>query len=73
MKKIYKLDELDCALCGEKMQKAILDLKEVKDCTVSYITQKMTIEYEDNINEDDLYNKIKKICNKIEPDCKINR
>ena len=73
MRKIYKLDELDCALCGEKMQKAILDLKEVKDCTVSYITQKMTIEYEDNINEDDLYNKIKKICYKIEPDCQIIR
>ena len=73
MRKIYKLDELDCALCGEKMQKAILDLKEVKDCTVSYITQKMTIEYEDNINEDDLYNKINKICHKIEPDCQINR
>ena len=73
MRKIYKLDELDCALCGEKMQKAILDLLGVKDCTVSYITQKMTIEYEDNINEDDLYNKIKKICHKIVPDCQINR
>ena len=55
------------------MQKAILDLLGVKDCTVSYITQKMTIEYEDNINEDDLYNKIKKICHKIEPDCQIIR
>ena len=73
MRKIYKLDELDCALCGEKMQKGILDLKEVKDCTVSYITQKMTIEYEDNINEDELYTKIKKICHKIEPDCQIIR
>ena len=73
MRKIYKLDELDCALCGEKMQKAILDLQGVKDCTVSYITQKMTIEYEDNINEDDLYNKIKKICHKIEQDCQIIR
>ena len=28
---------------------------------------------EDNINEDDLYNKIKKICHKIEPDCQIIR
>ena len=73
MRKIYKLDELDCALCGEKMQKAILDLPGVKDCTVSYITQKMTIEYEDNISEDDLYNQIKKICHKIEPDCQIIR
>ena len=73
MRKIYKLDELDCALCGEKMQKAILDLLGVKDCTVSYITQKMTIEYDDNINEDDLYNKIKKIYHKIKPNCQIIR
>ena len=73
MKKIYKLDELDCALCGEKMQKAILDLQGVKDCTVSYITQKMTIEFDENINEDDLFSQIKKICHKIEPDCEIIR
>ena len=43
MKKVYKLIDLDCANCAAKMENGIKELPEVEDCTVSFLTQKMTI------------------------------
>ena len=70
MKKTYLLDELDCANCGAKMESAIAKIDGVKSVSVSYITQKITLEAEDDVFEDVL-KKAVKICKKIEPDCKI--
>ena len=70
MKKTFKLDELDCANCGAKMENAIKKLDGVKDCTVSFMTQKLTLEADDD-RFDDILAQAVKICRKIEPDCEI--
>ena len=47
MKKTYKLIDLDCANCAAKMEAAIKKLPGVTDATVSFLTQKMTVEADD--------------------------
>lgn len=70
MKKKYKLQDLDCANCAAKMEDAIKKIPGVKGATVSFLTQKMTIEAEDE-QFDGIMQKVKAACAKVEPDCKI--
>ena len=48
MKKTYKVD-VDCAACAEKMQEAIKNTKGVKDATLSFMTLKCKVEFEDDM------------------------
>ena len=70
MKKTFKLDELDCANCGAKMENAIRKIDGVNGCTVSFMTQKLTLDADDAKFNDILAEAVK-ICRKIEPDCEI--
>lgn len=47
MKKHFKLIDLDCANCAAKMEAAIKKLDGVHDATVSFMTQKLTLDAED--------------------------
>ena len=68
MKKTFKLIDLDCANCAAKMETAIKKLDGVNDATVSFLTQKMTIEADD---VDAVMKDVVKACRKVEPDCEI--
>ena len=70
MKRAYKVDELDCANCAAKMEDAIKKIEGVNDATVSFMTQKMTIDAVDE-KFDDIMKEVAKVCAKVEPDCKI--
>ena len=70
MKKTFKLIDLECANCAAKMETAIKKLDGVTDATVSFMTQKLTIEAEDD-RFDAIVQKAAKICKKVEPDCRI--
>lgn len=70
MKKKFKLEELDCACCAEKMQAAIKKIPGVNDAVISFMTQKLTIDADDS-RFDDIMLQAQKVCRKIEPDCKI--
>ena len=70
MKKTFKLEDLDCANCAAKMEAAIKKLDGVKDATVSFMTQKMTIEAEDE-RFDEVVKAAVKCIAKVEPDCRI--
>ncbi len=71
MKKTYKLEDLDCANCAAKMENAISKLPGVKSASVSYLTQKMTIETESD-DQTELMREVVKLCKKVEPDCIIH-
>ena len=43
MVKLYRLANLDCAVCANKMEKAVKKIKGVKSASVSYINQTMII------------------------------
>ena len=70
MKKKIKLQDLDCANCAAKMEDAIKKIDGVQDATVSFMTQKMTIEADD-ARFDDIMKEVVSVCKKVEPDCVI--
>ena len=70
MRKTFKLIDLDCANCAAKMETAIKKIDGVKSATVSFMTQKMTIDAEDGKFEE-VINASVGIISKTEPDCKV--
>lgn len=70
MKKVFRMQDLECANCAAKMEAAIAKLDGVKSVTVSFITQKLTIDADDALL-DGIMAQAAKICRKIEPDCRI--
>lgn len=71
MKKTFDLEDLDCANCAAKMENGIKKLDGVKDASVSFITQKMTIETEEGVDLDELMKRVVKTVRRVEPDCRI--
>lgn len=71
MKKTYRLRDLDCANCAAKMENAINKLPEVESATVSFLTQKMVVNYIDGTDEAAALAAIKKVIRKVEPDCEV--
>lgn len=70
MKKKFKLQDLDCANCAAKMEDAIKKIDGVTDASVSFMTQKLMIEADDD-RFDEIVKKAADVCKKVEPDCKI--
>lgn len=70
MKKRFKLINLDCANCAAKMEAAIKKMNGVNDATVSFMTQKLTLDMDD-AHMDEIMAEIVQVCKKIEPDCTI--
>ena len=71
MRKTYKLTDLDCAHCAAKMEAAIQKIDGVTEASVSFLTQKLTVEAEDGRFEE-IMKQVVKACKKVEPDCVIN-
>lgn len=72
MKKIFKLEDLDCANCAAKMERNIAKIDGVSQINVNFLTQKMTIEADDARFEE-IMDEVVKVCKKVEPDCTIIR
>ena len=70
MKKIFELEELDCAHCASRMEEGIRKLEGVTAVSVNFLTQKLTLEADDAVFEKVLKQAVK-ICRKIEPDCRV--
>ncbi|HOO28657.1 MAG TPA: cation transporter [Lachnospiraceae bacterium] len=70
MKKKFKLEDLDCANCAAKMENEIKKIDGVSDANVSFMTQKLTVEAEEE-KFDEIMKKIIRICARVEPDCRI--
>lgn len=70
MKKSFKLVDLDCANCAQKMEDAINRIDGVDSATVSFLSQKLTLSAEDS-RFDDIMKAVVKACKRVEPDCEI--
>ena len=62
--------DLDCANCAAKMEEAIRKLDGVQAVSISFMTQKLTIEAEED-RLDEIMRQAVKVCRKVEPDCEI--
>jgi copper chaperone CopZ len=70
MKKTFDLIDLDCANCARKMEDAIKKLDGVADATVSFLTQKMTVDADDD-RFDAIMKQVVKCVRRVEPDCEV--
>ncbi len=70
MKKTYKI-EVDCANCAAKMEEAAKNTAGVADAVVSFMTQKMKVEFDSGADADTVMKQVVKNCKKVEDDCEI--
>lgn len=67
MKKTYQI-EVDCA---NLMENAAKKTAGVRNAVVNFMTQKMTVEFEDGQEPKAVMQSVLKACKRVEPDCEI--
>lgn len=67
MKKTFVLEDLDCANCAAKIENALNEIDEVTGASVSFMSQKLTLEAADEDFEAALQ-KAEKIISRVDPD-----
>lgn len=70
MKKIYSI-EVDCANCANLMEEAANKTEGVAKAVVNFMTQKMTVEFDEGRDAKRVMQQVLKNCRKVEPDCDI--
>lgn len=70
MKKTFSMNNLDCANCAAKMEKAILKIDGVKSATVSFFAQKLVLEAEDD-KWDEAVRLACEAVKKVDSDCSV--
>ncbi|HIZ09842.1 MAG TPA: heavy-metal-associated domain-containing protein [Candidatus Borkfalkia avicola] len=72
MKKVYRLEDLDCANCAAKMERAISKIEGVQSASVSFLMQRLAVEA-DEARFEEIMERVEKVCRRVEPDCRIVR
>lgn len=70
MKKTYKVD-VDCANCANKMEETVKNTEGVKDATLSFMTLKLKVEFEEGVDSQAVMEKARENCKIVEDDCEI--
>ena len=70
MRKTYRLTNLCCANCAAKIERGIQKIDGIQEASVSFMAQRLVIEYE-NVDLTDITEKIKTVIVKVEPDCML--
>ena len=70
MKKVYHLEELDCANCAAKMERTINELPGVEKATVNFMAQKLVLTAEESRYQE-ILEQVEQAIRRVEPDCRI--
>ena len=70
MKKVYRMENLDCANCAAKMEQAVAKIPGVQQVSVNFLGQKMTLEAEED-RFDQIAKEAVKACKKVDSDCDV--
>ena len=70
MKKTFAMNNLDCANCAAKMEKAILKIDGVTSATVSFFAQKLVLEADD-ARWDEIVRAACQAVSRVDPDCTV--
>ena len=68
----FKVKGLDCANCATELERAIQKIEGIKSANISFMTERMELEYDEN-NEDEIIKKVKKVIKREEPDVTIDK
>ncbi|HIS79169.1 cation transporter [Anaeromassilibacillus sp. An200] len=69
MKKKLKID-VDCANCAAKMESAVKKLDGVTDAAISFMSQRLILEADED-RFDSVLKEVIRTCKRVEPDCEI--
>ena len=72
MKKVCRLDGLDCASCAAKIENAVAKLDGVSAASVNFMTTKLVIEGEES-RMDAIMEQATAIVKKLEPDVVVRK
>lgn len=70
MKKVFRMEDLDCANCAAKMEDAIRKIEGVTYVSISFMAQRMTLEAPDD-SFDEVAKKAAKAVQKVDSDCRV--
>ena len=70
MKKVFKVEDLDCAHCAAKLEDALNRVNGVNKGSVNFLSEKITLDVEDG-KLDEVVKTMVSTAKKIEPDCTI--
>lgn len=70
MKSKFKIKGLDCANCASQLERAIQKIDGVESANISFMTERMELEYDETRKEEIMQN-VKKVIKKEEPDVTI--
>ena len=70
MKYKFKIKGLDCANCAAELERAMQKIDEVNEASISFMTEKLVIECDEE-NKEEVMKKVQKVIKKEEPDCTI--
>ncbi|WP_315078019.1 heavy metal translocating P-type ATPase [uncultured Clostridium sp.] len=62
------LKGLDCANCANKIERKVNDIEDVYEANMNFSLGKLTVKLHENKDKDKVFNLIKDIVNKLEPD-----
>ena len=66
----FKIKGLDCANCAAELERALRKIEGIKNATISFMAERMELEYDEARKEEILQN-VKKVIKKEEPDVTI--
>ena len=69
-RKVYIIDNLDCANCAAKMEREIAKIEGVISVNISFLAQKMTLEADD-ARFDEIAKLAAKACRKVDDECEV--
>ncbi|MDD7408828.1 MAG: cation transporter [Anaerovoracaceae bacterium] len=70
MIKKFKMQDVDCADCAAKMERNIKKIDGVNDATISFMTQKLTLDYEEG-KLDQILPEAQKRVSRVDAEAKI--
>ena len=70
MKNKFKIKGLDCANCAAALEREIKKVEGIKDASISFMTERLVIELEEE-NKEETMERVKKVIKKEEPDVTI--
>ena len=70
MKNKFKIKGLDCANCAAKLENEIQKVEGVNEASISFMTERLVIEFEEN-EKKEVMDKVKKVIKREEPDVTI--
>ena len=70
MQKKYSI-EVDCANCAAAVERKLAELDGIEKVSISYMAQKMIVDYAEGVDEKSKLKEMLKVARKIEPDFEI--